>query len=119
MLPEVTKQEARKLWIAALRSGDYVQDTDHPVGGTGWCPLLVACEVAKRAGVDVGDYSGKGDLEFAGGYRVMAWLGLKTAQGWYSGHHSLIADNDGGKSFDAIADIVESEPEGLFEDDDQ
>ena len=45
---------------------------------------------------------------------VPHWLGLQTADGNYSKGGALADDNDRGKTFDEIADIIESEPEGLF-----
>ena len=48
-------------------------------------------------------------------YPVMEWLGLKTGRGNIDGKSNLITLNDGGISFDGIADVIELEPAGLFE----
>lgn len=44
---------------------------------------------------------------------VQDWFGFEEKSGWFN-DTSLSVLNDGGKSFAEIADIIESEPEGLF-----
>ena len=44
---------------------------------------------------------------------VREWLGLREDAGNH-GNISLASENDSGESFIDIADIIESEPEGLF-----
>ena len=51
--------------------------------------------------------------------RVMKWLGAKLYNGYFhtkDGPLSLSTMNDQGDSFVDIADIIESQPEGLFHD---
>ncbi len=51
---------------------------------------------------------------------VVQWLGLRHASGGWDvwggepGSHGLTGMNDGGASFDQIADRIEQEPRGLF-----
>lgn len=50
-------------------------------------------------------------------HKVQKWAGLSSDYGSYGKHavSSLVTDNDSNKkSFRKIADIIESEPEGLF-----
>jgi len=117
-----------KKWVAALRSGEYEQGfgvlTDlHStslVRRFRHCCLGVACELALEAGVPL-------EVEDANGVRyyddnvtflpssVQAWLGLCTVNGTFGESlNSLSSCNDHGRSFEAIADIIEYEPEGLF-----
>lgn len=111
-----------KKWVEALRSGKYKQTTDELQDGNGHCCLGVACEVyEKETGEKIPrDYKGfifnmdpglSYDLK-----KVKDWLGLETDSGHYFGKHRecLTDDNDNGKTFNQIADIIESEPEGLF-----
>jgi hypothetical protein len=118
--------ELRKKWVSALRSGEYrqgrgalVDDLDGPLSH---CCLGVACDVmgiplVRQAGgclqyVDPDDGIGEwGWLTPS----VMRRLGLRTSLGGISGDRTLAKLNDEGKSFSEIADIIESEPEGLFE----
>jgi hypothetical protein len=99
-----------KEWVQALRSGKYAQgwyqlkrDDDR------FCCLGVACELAMKAGVIKRYEPSNGALPRS----VRLWLGLKHENGDY-GTASLANDNDHGKSFGDIADIIESEPDGLF-----
>jgi len=117
--------ENAKKWVAALRSGEYKQIQNRLGDPNGHCCLGVACEVAIENGVPL-----KKELHTAGFYRygddrtslpaiVQTWLGLATHSGWYdlkdASDHSLMSDNDSRRlTLAQIADIIESEPEGLF-----
>lgn len=109
---------ALKLWVEALRSGKYKQAVSVLRSGDRFCCLGVACELAVDAGV--AERSGDGYSDSYGSevgklpVEVVFWLGLKTSYGEIPGRKSLIAMNDSGRSFSEIADIIESEPEGLF-----
>lgn len=119
-----------KQLVAAMRSGDYKQ------GMTGhlrshddcYCPLGVGCELYHIATGELAavldencegySYGGHTDFMPQG---VCDWLGLRSNNGSYGPYgiakflDSLISDNDIlEKSFAEIADIIESEPEGLF-----
>ena len=111
-------QEARKIWIDALRSGDYEQTRNNLQDENGFCCLGVACLLAeKHAGIHLqrdeeGFIKGKTLKEQR---PVAGWLGLNGFIGGYAdGNGWLASDNDGGMSFEELADIIESEPEGLF-----
>ena len=115
--------ENAKKWVAALRSGEFTQ-------GTGWlekdgknCCLGVACRLYQK---EIGDLeistqecpNADNYIKFDGlggqlPAKVQQWLGLNTADGYYDGSN-LISENDFGNTFDGIANIIESEPAGLF-----
>lgn len=100
---------ARK-WVAALRSGKIKQGRKQ-LGFTDGsrCCLGVLDDLAVEDGVIDGyDLSGAALL-----FKVRQWAGLTTPCGNYS-HGCLALDNDNGKSFAEIADIIESQPDGLF-----
>lgn len=122
-----------KSWVAALRSGKYKQ-------GTGWltevtpdgeydCCLGVACKLAVEAGViepPLGASHDRGVYYSDGGAAesailpgaVREWLGLRTTDSSFlkdDERDQLTALNDAGVPFARIADIIESEPEELFE----
>ncbi|TGV26361.1 hypothetical protein [Mesorhizobium sp. M4B.F.Ca.ET.143.01.1.1] len=104
------QKEHRKLWVQALRSGDYEQGQDYLANKGLYCCLGVACVLT---GMDDDELSLCGTLnEFP---HAMSYFGLATCTGEY-GDTSLAKMNDGGKTFSEIADIIESEPPGLFVD---
>jgi hypothetical protein len=126
-----------KKWVAALRSGKYQQTTKvlkrKNKFGESYCCLGVACELYQE---EVGDLYIEASYEseivkFDEVYqklpcKVKEWLGLTGAEGQFSDpaetdnpyigikYRALSGLNDGGESFHAIADVIESEPEGLF-----
>jgi hypothetical protein len=116
-----THKEARAAWITALRSGNYPQGRFKLFDGIHYTAIGVGCAVMglethfSRA---TGTYS-FGEVEnvaFAPA-EFMSWVGLRTLAGEYEQGRSLSYDNDvDGLTFDKIADIIESEPEGLFVD---
>lgn len=118
----VLNPNAQKL-VDALRSGEYTQTTHQLRDGTdAMCCLGVACDVAaadtggewQRTAFCVGDESQSGFLPGA----VQLWLGFWEKNGEYENNEgqctSLSIMNDTGKTFPEIADIIESEPLGLF-----
>jgi hypothetical protein len=127
--------ENAKKWVAALRSGRFEQGRWklHFLGNgvaepDSYCCLGVACVLAIESGiqldtVDAGglrryaDPGGQGSINYLP-ETVQAWLGLSNSQGLYKGENykvqSLADDNDKRKTFSEIADIIESEPDGLF-----
>lgn len=117
--------ENAKMWVAALRSGRFKQAKRvlHRTNGEDrFCCLGVACILYIEAGNKLKTgvakdtskaitYGGKaGTLPKP----VREWLGLRTSEGIYNNWFSLTKDNDGGKRFPKIANIIESEPKGLF-----
>lgn len=121
-----------KKWVEALRSGKYSQtkavlhrlqddESGHPGG---YCCLGVACEVFDQENPGVlhrREVAGVEEMDDRTGSlprQVREWIGLASEEGRYDGHMggtALYLDNDRrGLSFSEIADIIESEPAGLF-----
>ena len=120
----MTKKEIRRKWVAALRSGEYEQGRfSLRTSDNKYCCLGVLCEVAVKERKIPRPVAKKEVYEFSGNTghlpsNVMHWVGLRTSSGeYYEGRKltGLTAENDwNGKDFNQIADIIESEPEGLF-----
>lgn len=132
-------ENAQKL-VDALRSGEYNQGkraltiVRNDDGTEQDCCLGVVCKLAIEDGVEiiVGNEvggpltSGKTLKTYAGATSVLPqvvrkWIGFSTCDGCYDSDNTaadtattLLADNDGGKTFEEIAAIIESEPRGLF-----
>lgn len=101
-----------KKWVKALRSGEYKQTQMALRDRNGFCCLGVACDLYARENSLDGDISHGSYL--SGAFEpVRKWLGLSHATGLYD-NGVLVSDNDHGKTFDEIADIIEAEPNGLF-----
>lgn len=111
-------------WVEALRSGEYTQTRGQLKDYSRFCCLGVACDLFMK---ETGRGYWNGDIFYAedgGEYEasllmppIMHWLGLEDRSGGYvsnSAPRSLASQNDDGKSFSEIADIIEAEPEGLF-----
>lgn len=133
-----------KKWVEALRSGKYKQTTEALHDENGYCCLGVACELYQQEVGDleieheeVMNPQDHRKIHKATFYNnewqnlppvVMDWLGLRDDTGSYEvkiepqdalsyrevRDESLAAKNDEGSSFSEIADIIESEPTGLF-----
>lgn len=109
MLNDVAKE-----WVKALRSGDYEQGKFAlRTRDNKFCCLGVLCDLAHEAGViespvkDFSCYSYAGQSATAAS-PIRKWAGLDDAV-------ALIVANDReGKTFAEIADLIESEPVGLF-----
>lgn len=111
MLNDVAKE-----WVKALRSGEYTQGREWLRRSDNFCCLGVLCDLAVEVGVipapeksssGVTCYAYDGMVGAPSG-KVQTWAGLGNPV-------ALIALNDIEKaSFEAIADFIESEPEGLF-----
>lgn len=132
--------ENAKKWVAALRSGEWKQCQGKLQAGDAYCCLGVAARLWLLENPGSVKWTGRnatvlpdGKLWGAelGGQRwakVRDWLGLSDALGRFIEDHpaicalgraqvmtSLVEKNDSdGASFLEIADIIESEPEGLF-----
>lgn len=125
-----TKEEQaahRKLWVEELRSGRHRQGQKvlRQIDGS-MCCLGVACIVSGLTDGWHDDHDGglcpviEGirKSKFYAPSEVRSWLGLTDdAGGFYvNGDRRALADlNDGGSTFAEIADVIESEPEGLVE----
>ena len=122
--PEQQAQR-RRLWVEALRSGEYAQIAGGLRRGDEYCCLGVACEIS-----DLGEwepYPDSPDAAFAfmgmGSHLPLAvcdWLGLLNEFGSFENSDEpdtadgLMAMNDTGTSFAEIADLIESAAEGLL-----
>jgi hypothetical protein len=115
---------ARK-WVRALRSGKYKRGQSYLArkskrGVLRHCCLGVACELfakehrLKRI-IDTDGVTSFGPEQEASfcPERVTKWLGLTNPRGEFD-EDSLVRVNDSGGSFRAIADLIESQPKGLF-----
>ncbi len=115
---------ARK-WVRALRSGKYKQTKDALCtvenGERSYCCLGVACELYAASNpltIKDGELEGKNVVIFGRASvvppkKVIKWLGLQSECGDFDGD-ALTSLNDGGTPFAEIADIIESQPGGLF-----
>lgn len=126
-MTDLTPEEARAEWVAALRSGDYDQTTGQLANEarTRFCCLGVACEVAIKHGV-IETYTPQA---MGLPHEVNNWLGLED-QGFNEGvlaedvlvdyvtdEHTLTGLNDTAMwSFDKIADVIEEGKVKLRED---
>ena len=105
----------RKLWVEALRSGKYRQGKKVLRTANGeMCCLGVLADIAgcKWKRHDNG-WLADGEDNSAPS-RAMAFVGLIGSEGETEYGDPLSYLNDSGAPFSEIADIIESEPEGLF-----
>ena len=134
--------ENAKLVCQELKSGNFTQDYGHLRAEAGYCCLGVICEVY-RLQTGKGEWiHNKTNTEIyifeTEGFRtdtylppaVRDWIGFTHTMGivyGIEGENSLMTDNDGlkrthpespqyvaPKTFDEIADIILSDPPGLF-----
>lgn len=117
------EEKIRRRWVKALRSGKYKQGRNNLRSlHNEFCCLGVLCELAVKEGVIPEAIKKPANYNYLneGGYppeKVKRWAGLNFSQGVYTegiNLTSLASKNDQGETFDAIATIIESNPEGLF-----
>ena len=106
--------EIKSRWLAALRSGKFAQGTGRLTLDNSYCCLGVLAHVAKEelqaAGFVVAETDDDLYVQDCWGNRHRGDLMAKSeATGMPSGadQSTLIAMNDGGESFDTIADWIE------------
>jgi len=111
----LTPPQARKLLAAALRSGEYLQGQGKLTDGEKFCCLGVACDLYRthEGGPEWDEISYMSNT-CALPAAVQKWLGLATDRGGPSRATCLSVLNDEGSTFGEIADLIESEPEGLL-----
>jgi hypothetical protein len=113
-------QRVKELWVAALRSGKYTQSRNALRTVSGYCCLGVLCDIAAKE-TDMGEwvntvhgwkfvpkdrqYGSTSDILAS---PVMEWAGL-TKRNPDTKDGSLAYNNDHGKSFLEIADMIEAE----------
>ena len=105
------KPEIAKLWVDALRSGDYKQTQSKLRKGNSFCCLGVLCNLHALAHLEIAahqklkhEYMGQ-DQELPDKVRI--WAGLQGSIGEIEGQLSLAEKNDGGCGFREIADLIE------------
>lgn len=117
----MNKDIAEKL-VTALRSGEYEQCQQALRNDTGYCCLGVLTDIAVKEGVaepwQKWNIGGRRQYTVDGINSVLPpevrrWAGMKTNNGGYDHNgfeynKALSADNDQGKSFSEIADIIEA-----------
>lgn len=121
------KRKSVKLWLKALRSGLYKQTIYTLRDNNGFCCLGVACEVYNQYQkknkkkqlrlTKIKDRFMYNSSVCGLPFKVKGWLGLTTCSGTYivnKNKTSLIDQNDAGVNFNKIANIIESNPKGLF-----
>ena len=117
--------ENAKLWVHTLRSGQYDQATGGLRLGDTFCCLGVACDLYDEGGWEDCCVSQRAyratDEEFEDVLPsdVRKWLGLNDALGSFSvsddvAETSLANANDGGATFEEIADLIEQYQDQLF-----
>lgn len=122
---KLSRQEARRLWVEALRSGEYeqgVQNLKRVVGGVEcFCCLGLGCQLFNEHEPEhavsvelIGDTYYFDSCSASMPEIVVRWLGLNGHWGNADFYESLAYHNDEGATFSEIADIIESAPEGLF-----
>ena len=115
-----TWKKNRAAWVKALRSGEYEQCRARLFNGMGYCCLGVLCKVAGLEPDTAFMFDGSSRRAPS---RAKAFVGLATSCGEWKlepneaygfKFETLAWRNDDGNSFFEIADIIESEPPGLF-----
>lgn len=120
----MAKQELGPLqrkWVEALRSGEYRQTKGYLLMEGAYCCLGVAClsiglspEHALGADVFDGSYVAVLPPLVKDGMRFRGWCGEFRNATDDERYQSLADLNDGGKTFDEIADFVEAHSEAVF-----
>lgn len=112
------QKENRKKWVKALRSGRYKQGKGclRDVKSDAHCCLGVGCRATRIPSTRSSDlyHFGKEKKSGTAPIELVRATGLLTTNGCHE-DTSLINLNDGDNlTFSQIADIIESEPKGLF-----
>ena len=116
------KQEVMKLWIEALRSGEYIQGNMYLKRDNRYCCLGVLCEVMQketgllsiRSTNHIGDCVLYDEAAGALPLKVQAWAGMRSHDGVIPNSVNLTSMNDSfNKSFEEIADVIEEKWEVL------
>jgi hypothetical protein len=115
------RKELRAKWVAALRSGEYQQGSERLHRDGRFCCLGVACDILAKRGHCRWENIGNSLRAWVDKSASIFWMpdraaelfGLRDTSGAYAGG-TLVGLNDCGKTFAEIADIIESEPDGLF-----
>ena len=103
-----TRAEVYRLWVAALRSGEYTQGMEYLRRGHRFCCLGVLCDLAAKDGgeqwrkveANIHTYRTQPD---ALGPTILKWMGLPAA----TQRKLMTANDEKCASFSKIADIIE------------
>jgi hypothetical protein len=122
------KENIAKIWVDALRSGEYKQGGDYLCRNDRYCCLGVLCDLYEQQVKPVGFKKVRGSDDVATIYYghchetlpvdVMEWADMNSPVGAYiesysDDAYSLSELNDGGHTFKELAKIIESEYEQL------
>lgn len=115
------KPEIAKIWVEALRSGEYEQGRNNLNCENKFCCLGVLCELAIKNGLKIKKQIGHYDQVVIYNCKstyppaeVIEWAGMWSRYGVFNGETNSLANlNDNGKSFAYIADIIETNVEKL------
>lgn len=111
----MTKQENLiKKWVAALKSGEYKQDTGQLCSDNGYCCLGVLCDIYDKEDDQPIDWEG-GDYYLPQDLQDI--IGLKDEDGKVileDETTSLVELNDEYRSFEFIAEVIENNKDQLF-----
>lgn len=122
----------KQLWTSALRSGKYKQGKNYlniinANNEHQYCCLGVLCEIAIKQGMNIETEEDRTSVIFASDNHIRAtikyegdectpppavqqWAGIGAEGGYIhptNDDPSLVRDNDSGKTFDEIADIID------------
>jgi len=109
-------EEVKALWTTALRSGEYDQGRRALQAGGKFCCLGVLCDLYRIhvSPAEEWEHDGWRSAEWFMGQdtvlppRVMRWAGLETTWADYGNKGDCLTnDNDSGKTFAEIADVIE------------
>lgn len=104
-------KDIKEIWTAALESNEYKQGHNVLRIGDEYCCLGVLCDLYHKH-TGLGEWTKEKDLHFFCGsnkylpLEVKVWADLKNGSGEYSENSCLAGDNDSGKSFKEIAQII-------------
>lgn len=108
-------KENRREWVKVLRSGEIKQAKGQLRTTDGMCCLGVLAKIAgcRWKKID-GEWSADNEWQVAPD-RAVQFVGLRARAAFFSGaSDGLTIRNDRGADFPRIADIIESNPPGLF-----
>lgn len=111
-----------KQWVVALRSGEYLPGLHHLRSDCDeYCPLGVLCQLHYEATGKLKPVLHKMESYYSFGSNsgslppeVRDWAGLISSWGDFHAGSIIILYVGDKKTFPEIADVIESEPPGLF-----
>ena len=111
----------RRLWIDALRSGEYKQGKGALQNGDRFCCLGVACAVlgipktiSDYGAINYGNSGERSSVELPDSAAALLGMHHRTGANYESS--SLSDRNDDGDTFAEIAYFIEGNPDGLWND---